>query len=49
MFLGNKGRGNGQAASCAVAGYDMDGHGNHGEYRPEDINVMHFYGAYPKR
>lgn len=25
MFLGNKGRGNGQAASCAVAGYDMDG------------------------
>ena len=24
MFLGNKGRGNGQAASCAVAGYDMD-------------------------
>ena len=28
---------------------DWDGHGNHGEYRPEDINVMHFYGAYPKR
>lgn len=28
---------------------DWDGHGNHGEYRPEDINVMHFYGAYPKK
>lgn len=28
---------------------DWDGHGNHGEFREEDINVMHFYGAYPKR
>lgn len=23
--------------------YDWDGHGNHGEYREEDINVNHFY------
>ena len=28
---------------------DWDGYGNHGEFREEDINVMHFYGAYPKR
>ncbi len=28
---------------------DWDGHGNHGEFREEDINVMHFYGAYPKK
>ena len=28
---------------------DWDGHGNHGEFREDDINVMHFYGAYPKR
>lgn len=24
-------------------------HGNHGDFIPEDINVMHFYGAYPKK
>ncbi|NLU24899.1 MAG: hypothetical protein GXW99_09405 [Clostridiales bacterium] len=28
---------------------DWDGHGNHGEYREEDINVVHFYGAIPHR
>ena len=28
---------------------DWRGHGTHGEYRPEDINVMHFYGVYPKK
>lgn len=27
---------------------DWKGHGTHGEYRPEDINVFHFYGIYPK-
>jgi len=27
---------------------DWDGHGNHGEYRDEDINVLHFYGAVKK-
>ena len=26
---------------------DWDGHGNHGEYREEDINVIHLFGAYP--
>lgn len=25
--------------------YDWDGHGNHGEYREEDINVNHYYGV----
>ena len=24
--------------------YDWDGHGNHGEYREEDININHYYG-----
>ena len=24
---------------------DWEGHGNHGEFREEDINVMHFYGV----
>lgn len=24
--------------------YDWNGHGNHGEYREEDINVNHYYG-----
>ena len=28
---------------------DWDGYGNHGEFREEDINVMHFYGVYPKK
>jgi len=28
---------------------DWDGHGNHGEYREDDINVIHFYGAVPKK
>lgn len=28
---------------------DWRGRGTHGEYRPEDINVMHFYGVYPKK
>lgn len=28
---------------------DWRGHGTHGEYRPGDINVMHFYGIYPKK
>jgi len=28
---------------------NWDGYGTHGEYRPEDINVMHFYGAVPKK
>jgi len=27
---------------------DWDGHGNHGEFREEDINVVHFYGAIPR-
>lgn len=27
---------------------DWDGHGNHGEFREEDINVVHFYGVVPK-
>lgn len=27
---------------------DWDGHGNHGEYSDEDINVLHFYGAVKK-
>lgn len=28
---------------------DWKGNGTHGEYREEDINVMHFYGIYPKQ
>ncbi|MEA4964979.1 MAG: hypothetical protein VB055_04025 [Oscillospiraceae bacterium] len=28
---------------------DWDGHGNHGEYCEDDINVMHFYGVFPRR
>ncbi|MBQ8972818.1 MAG: hypothetical protein IJ074_07055 [Clostridia bacterium] len=28
---------------------DWDGHGNHGEFREEDINVVHFFGTLPKR
>ena len=28
---------------------DWDGHGNHGEFREEDINVIHFCGALPAR
>ncbi|MFC2822024.1 MAG: hypothetical protein ACTTJW_00670 [Sphaerochaeta sp.] len=28
--------------------YDWDGHGNHGEYREEDININHFYGVFPR-
>ncbi len=28
---------------------DADGHGNHGEDCPEDINVLHFYGIYPRK
>ena len=28
---------------------EWKGHGTHGEDRPEDINVMHFYGIYPKK
>ena len=27
---------------------DWDGHGNHGEYRDEDINVVHLFGALPR-
>lgn len=27
---------------------DWNGHGNHGEFREDDINIIHFYGAYPK-
>ena len=27
---------------------DWNGHGNHREFREEDINVVHFYGVYPK-
>lgn len=27
---------------------DWDGHGNHGEFREGDINVIHFYGTVPK-
>lgn len=27
---------------------DWDGHGNHGEFREEDINVIHFYGVVPR-
>ena len=27
---------------------DWDGHGNHGEFIDEDINVLHFYGAVKK-
>jgi len=27
---------------------EWNGHGNHGEFREEDINVVHFYGAFPK-
>jgi len=26
---------------------DWDGHGNHGEWREEDINTVHFYGVMP--
>ncbi len=25
--------------------YDWNGHGNHGEYREEDININHYYGV----
>lgn len=28
---------------------DWDGHGNHGEYRDDDMNVMHFYGVFPHK
>lgn len=28
---------------------DWNGHGNHGEYRDEDINVVHLFGAMPRR
>ena len=28
---------------------DWDGHGNHGEFREEDINTVHFFGAFPKQ
>lgn len=28
---------------------DWDGHGNHGEFRDEDINVIHLFGALPER
>ena len=28
---------------------DWNGHGNHREFREEDINVVHFYGVYPRR
>jgi len=28
---------------------DWDGHGNHGEFREEDINVIHLFGALPAR
>lgn len=27
--------------------YDWDGHGNHGEFREEDININHYYGVFP--
>jgi hypothetical protein len=26
-----------------------EGHGTHGSDLPEDLNVMHFYGLYPKK
>ena len=27
---------------------DETGHGNHGDYIPEDINILHFYGVLAK-
>jgi hypothetical protein len=26
--------------------YDWDGHGNHGEFREEDVNINHYYGIF---
>lgn len=29
--------------------YDYNGHGNHGEFREEDVNVNHYYSIIPRR
>ena len=28
---------------------NWEGFGDHGEWREEDINIIHYYGVYPKK